>query len=223
VEMEAGFGAQRRGTTWLLGWYDDEIAGRSRISCLRQIGGFTINDAKLLVEQTWSARADFLLVAMAAGRRLYGWGSLMHVIWRILGNNYGIGSSRMGLVGPGPQTEAEDKLMPAVLANCPDFSKPWTVTRSGSSLGTLDSAHIAQAFLTKLQSRPKLHISFSSMLFSYTCTNLKHPDISNPISQVFHGILERSWAEVVRIQELNSEQIDDLLYHITKVLSNLTG
>ncbi|KAG8751103.1 hypothetical protein FRC11_009721, partial [Ceratobasidium sp. 423] len=104
AEMEASFGAERQKTTWLLGWYDYKIAGRSWTSCLRQIGGFTIDDAKFLVEQIWSARADFLPVAMAAGRRFYGWGSLMHVMWRILGNNYGIGSSRMGFEGPGAQT-----------------------------------------------------------------------------------------------------------------------
>ncbi|CAE7100202.1 unnamed protein product [Rhizoctonia solani] len=30
---DASFGAKRRGTEWLLGWYDDEIAGRQWTSC----------------------------------------------------------------------------------------------------------------------------------------------------------------------------------------------
>ncbi|CAE6422024.1 unnamed protein product [Rhizoctonia solani] len=243
--MDAGFGSERRGTTWLLGWYDDEIAGRLWTSCLRQIGGFTINDAKFLVEQSWSARTDFLSVAMAGERQrhLYGWGSFLHVVWRILGNNYGIGSGHVGRAGPQTSdqrqcwvrfadisaryalcsSEAEDSLMPAFLANCPSFSQPWSVAGTGSAIGASDSNRIVQAFSTKLQSRPKLHISFSSMLLGYACKNLKAPDISSPLSRVFQSILERSWVEVARIQELNSEQFNDLLYHTVNLLSALMG
>ncbi|CAE6510098.1 unnamed protein product, partial [Rhizoctonia solani] len=104
AEIDAAFGPQRRGTMWLLGWYGNEIAGQKRTCCLENIGGFTISDAKFLVEQTWLARADFPSVATVAEQRLYGWGSFLHVVWAILGNDYGgVGPAHIG--GPsGPQT-----------------------------------------------------------------------------------------------------------------------
>ncbi|CAE6480117.1 unnamed protein product [Rhizoctonia solani] len=172
AEMNARFGPRRRGTTWLLGWYDDELVGRQWKSCLKQTGGFTIHDAKFLVEQTWSARADFLTVATVAEKRYYGWGSFLHLVCTILSYNYGIESNRMG-EAPVPQTfdqrqcwihfvdigiryalfssEAEDALMPAFLENTPNYSKPWKVAGTRSTLGALDSNRITQAFLTKLQ------------------------------------------------------------------------
>ncbi|CAE6452092.1 unnamed protein product [Rhizoctonia solani] len=212
-------------------------------------------------------------------RHLYGWGSFLHVVWQILGNNYGIGLGHVGRAGPQTSdqrqcwvhfadisahyalcsseaedslmpaflancpsfsqpwsvagtgsaigalcsSEAEDSLMPAFLANCPSFSQPWSVAGTGSAIGASDSNRIVQAFSTKLQSRPKLHILFSSMLLGYACKNLKAPDISSPLSRVFQSILEHSWVEVAWIQELNSEQFNDLLYHTVNLLLALMG
>ncbi|CAE6448073.1 unnamed protein product [Rhizoctonia solani] len=194
AEIDAGFGPQRRQTTWLLGWYEDEIAGRKCTSCLQQIGGFTINDTKFLVEQTWPDQRQCWI----------------HFI--DIGSRYALCS-----------TEAEDTLMPAFLENGPDYSKSWKVAGMRSTLGAQDSNHIVQAFLTKLQDRPKIHILFSSMLLSYAYENLERPDTHKSISCVFLAILDRSWAEVIRVQELNAEQFGDLLNHIANLLRTMTG
>ncbi|CAE7181172.1 unnamed protein product [Rhizoctonia solani] len=61
------------------------------------------------------------------------------------------------------------------------------------------------------------------MLLSYTCENLGGPDTGNTTSQIIWSILERSWMEVTRVQELNPEQFGDLLHHVILLLKTITG
>jgi hypothetical protein len=87
LEHKAMFGAQKRGAVWLLGWYEDAATGR--LTCLPQIGGCTIVDAKFLIERMWSARANFLRAAKWAAITFPGWSGLLFVVWDTLVKNYG--------------------------------------------------------------------------------------------------------------------------------------
>jgi hypothetical protein len=87
LETQAMTNSQQLPITWLLGWHRDTITGR--LTCLPQMGGCTIVDAKFLIERMWSARAQFLHAARWAAAIFPGWASLLHIIWNTLVQNYG--------------------------------------------------------------------------------------------------------------------------------------
>lgn len=87
IERHAMYGSQKYSLAWLFGWYTDDKT--DQLSCLPQMGGCTILDAKFLVEKLWDARAQFLRAARWAAMIFPKWSSFLHVIWHTLSENYG--------------------------------------------------------------------------------------------------------------------------------------
>jgi hypothetical protein len=116
--------------------------------------------------------------------------------------------------------ENEDQMVPLLLAQCPNFARPWLVLEPRTALDALDSNQIVLAFLRKLKSLPASNITFVSMLFGYACANFNKVDFENSISQIFQASFEQSWIEVSRAREVDVEW-KNMIHHVRNVLSIL--
>lgn len=68
------------GMRFLLGW---KVRASDRMFIpLDQIGGFTILDAKFLVEKLWNCRKNFFEASQWAAERIPGWSRLILVMWQ---------------------------------------------------------------------------------------------------------------------------------------------
>lgn len=73
------------GNALLLGWYQD---GTGKLSCLPQMGGFTIHDAIYLVAKMWGSRSQFLHASRQTANIFPRWGSFLRVIGITLIQNF---------------------------------------------------------------------------------------------------------------------------------------